>query len=58
MLFVIIGVIGLILRYLIQAPAPPAGGDIQQLLFSKAVAANRKLRGIEDHPDDVPMKDM
>ncbi|ELR20197.1 uncharacterized protein ACA1_116690 [Acanthamoeba castellanii str. Neff] len=58
MLFVIIGVIGLILRYLIQAPAPPAGGDIQHLLFSKAVAANRKLRGIEDHPDDVPMKDM
>jgi hypothetical protein len=59
MLFVIIGVIGLLLRYMMQAPPPPTGGDIQHLFLSKASAANRRLRGIEDDiADDVPMKDM
>jgi hypothetical protein len=58
MLCVIISTVGLICRYLQQAPAPPPGGDIQQLMFTKIGALNRKVRGIDEDMGDVPMQDM
>ncbi len=64
MIFVIIGVVGLIVRYLMQAPNPPPGGDIQSMVTAKIRAINRKRRGIDDgccgddDDDGTSMKDI